>query len=351
MFSTGVQVPIPNTTAADGHVTASAPRLDLSQLEANVSVYLEQALAPSTLRTYTSGQHRFLRFCQDADLSPLPLTEQTLSFFVAYLGREGLTHQTIKCYLSALHFMQIKAGQGDPFAAGAFPQVQYVLRGIKRSPRLRSPRPRLPITPAILRQLRVVWSPLASDPDYVMLWAACCLGFFGFMRAGEFTLCCSQVFDASLMLTVQDIAVDRHANPSMVRVHLKQSKTDPFRKGVDIFLGTTNCDLCPVAALLAYLAIRQARPGPLFVFKNNSPLTRDKLVAAIRSALSQAGVDTSRFTGHSFRIGAATSAAQAGLEDSLIKMLGRWESSAYQRYIRTPRDRLAAVSRSLAHIT
>lgn len=298
-----------------------------------------------------SGQHRFLKFCQQACLSPLPLTEQTLSFFVAHLGKQGLTHQTIKCYLSALRFMQIKAGLGDPFVAGAFPQLQYVLRGIKRSPRLRSPRPRLPITPAILRQLRVVWSPLATDPDYVMLWAACCLGFFGFMRAGEFTLHSNQAFDASSMLTLQDIAVDQHANPSMVRVHLKQSKTDPFRKGVDIFIGATSCDLCPVAALLAYIAIRQARLGPLFIFKDDSPLTRDKLVSAVQSALNQTGMDTSGFTGHSFRIGAATSAAQAGLEDSLIKMLGRWESSAYQRYIRTPRHSLAAVSQTLAQIT
>ena len=60
----------------------------------------------------------------------------------------------------------------------------------------------------------------------------------------------------------------------------------------------------------------------------------------MRQALSAAGLDTSGYSGHSFRIGSATSAARVGLEDSLIKSLGRWESSAYQRYIRT----LAAVS-------
>lgn len=36
---------------------------------------------------------------------------------------------------------------------------------------------------------------------------------------------------------------------------------------------------------------------------------------------------------HSFRIGAATSAAKAGIEDSTIHMLGRWSSSAFLVYI------------------
>ena len=149
-------------------------------------------------------------------------------------------------------------------------------------------------------------------------------------------------FDPSV---ASDIAVDRHQSPTLVRVRLKQSKTDPFRHGVDVYLGRTDADLCPVAALLAYMAVRPHLTGLLFI--DGSFLTRDRLVAAVREALQEAGIDSAQYTGHSFRIGAATTAAQAGLQDSVVKMLGRWESTAYQRYIQTPRQTLAALSSRL----
>ena len=94
--------------------------------------------------------------------------------------------------------------------------------------------------------------------------------------------------------------------------------------------------------------VRGDSPGPLFQFSDGRFLSRDRLVISLKRVLSEAGIDTSRFNGHSFRIGAATSAARAGLEDSLIKTMGRWESSAYLRYIRTSRDQLAAVASSLS---
>ena len=45
-------------------------------------------------------------------------------------------------------------------------------------------------------------------------------------------------------------------NPSMLfmRLKLKKTKTDPFREGVKITIGASGDDICPVAALLAYLA-------------------------------------------------------------------------------------------------
>ena len=190
--------------------------------------------------------------------------------------------------------------------------------------------------PSILHSIKAVWSPLAADWDFVMLWAACCMGFFGFMRAGEFTAKSGQDADLSSTLSLQDVSVDRRSNPSMVKV-LRQSKTDPLRHGVAIYLGRTGADICPDSAILAYIAVRPSSDGPLFIFKDEKPHTRERLVSAVRQTLTQAGIPTARYSGHSFRIGAATAAAQAGIEDSVIKMLGRWNSFAYQRYIRTPR--------------
>ena len=70
----------------------------------------------------------------------------------------------------------------------------------------------------------------AHNSEHIMLWAACCLGFFGFLRAGEFTVNCA--FDPSIHLTVQDLQVDAEVNPSSLQVRIKSSKTDPFRQDV-----------------------------------------------------------------------------------------------------------------------
>ena len=97
--------------------------------------------------------------------------------------------------------------------------------------------------------------------------------------------------------------------PTLVRIHLKYSKTDPFRHGVDIYLGRTGTDLCPVGALLAFMAVPGAVNGPPFVFANGIPLTRDRLVEAVRHALQQVEIPaagTGQLVGDSFGIGAAT---------------------------------------------
>ena len=71
----------------------------------------------------------------------------------------------------------------------------------------------------------------------------------------------------------------------MAQVNIKASKTDPFRKGVSIYIGRTNNGLCPVAALAAYFASRGSGPGPFFQFSNGSPLTSESFVTKVRDAL------------------------------------------------------------------
>ena len=100
-------------------------------------------------------------------------------------------------------------------------------------------------------------------------------------------------------------------------------------------------------SLLSYLVVRGSKPGPLFPFQDGSPLLRRRLVDAVREALALAGMDVGRFNGHSFRIGAASTAAACGIEDSLIQTLGQWKSSAFTQYILTPQSTLVGVSQTL----
>ena len=62
-------------------------------------------------------------------------------------------------------------------------------------------------------------------------------------------------------------------------------------------------------------------PGPLFTFDDGCYLTHDRFVRAVREALMATGVDAIRYAGHSFRIGAATTAANCGIQDSLIRAM------------------------------
>ena len=251
-------------------------------------------------------------------------------------------------YLSAIRFLHIAEGEADPFKP-TLPRLHYILQGIKRSEAQKQveKRPRLPVSPSILRKLKHIWEEESSQPNRIMLWAACCLGFFGFLRMGEMTVPSQEAYDPAVHLNKGDVAVDDPAAPSILRITIKQSKTDPFRKGINIFLGKTSSDLCPVAAILNYLLERGSQKGPLFLLSNGKFLTRQRLVMEIRGALKKAGIDEEKYCGHSLRIGAATTAAANGLEDSVIKTLGRWRSLAYLDYVRIPRDQLAHYSRLL----
>lgn len=73
-------------------------------------------------------------------------------------------------------------------------------------------------------------------------------------------------------------------------------------------------------------------------------------VKHVCKALGASGLDVDRYSGHSFRIGAATVAAEAGVEDSMIKTLGCWKSSAYQTYIRIICETLASVAKKISKI-
>ena len=219
------------------------------------------------------------------------LTSVTLSLIFTI----SICHQSLSAFISPPF---ATSGGRDPHP-GEFPRLQYTVRAVRRLKPSQSRPLRLPITLAILRSLhRALSSPIVSYRN-CLLWAACCLGFFAFLRSGEFT-CPSAAAYVPSMLSWGDIQVDSHDHPSYLRIVLWQSKTDLFGAGVSLFVGATGDTLCPVAAVLSYLSVRPSRPGPLFTYQDGRPLSRANLVAAIRQALAAEGFDASRFNGHKF---------------------------------------------------
>ena len=87
------------------------------------------------------------------------------------------------------------------------------------------------------------------------------MAFFGFLRAGEITVPSLKEYDPDGHLSVGDVALDSQTDPMVVRVHIKESKIDPFRKGVYVYLGRTENELCPVAAISAFLVVRGMGAG------------------------------------------------------------------------------------------
>ena len=122
----------------------------------------------------------------------------------------------------------------------------------------------------------------------------------------------------------------------------RRSKTDQSAKGFTLNIGSSpEKAVCPVQAMRHYLAqVQSTRPNQLFVYGSGFPLAKLDISREIRNLLPLCGVACPEmYTSHSLRIGAATTAAIAGVPEHLIRHMGRWKSDAVLKYIRVAKHR------------
>ena len=149
---------------------------------------MEQGLAASTQRVYKSAMKRFADFCTCYNVrDPLPLSEKLLCYYAVFLAERSLTPRKITTYLAAARSMHITLGFPDPRDSSSLSRLQRIQAGIKRVQANKHSAPvrvRLPITPAIIDQIRMQWEE-EKHPDRFALWAGATLCFAGFFRSGE----------------------------------------------------------------------------------------------------------------------------------------------------------------------
>ena len=172
-----------------------------------------------------------------------------------------------------------------------------------------------------------------------MVWAAFTLAFFGFLRCSEFTYQSINKYCSCFDLGTECVSfVPSLASTQHVVITLWSSKTDPFRAGQSLLFARADSSLCAVTAMQHYFQFVAPPPGPLVIFRSGRLLTGATVTFLLCDAVRHAGLPFHSLKGHSFRIGAASSAAAAGLPDWLIKVMGRWSSDCYQLYIKTPTE-------------
>ena len=100
----------------------------------------------------------------------------------------------------------------------------------------------------------------------------------------------------------------------------------------------------PVNAMLAHLAVRKGQAWPLFITKQGRGFTRQMFSSALDALLTHLKLDCRIYNTHSFRTRTATFAVRVRIPHCQIKILGCWQSDAYQCYVKTP----ARLSKKLA---
>jgi hypothetical protein len=192
---------------------------------------------------------------------------------------------------------------------------------------------RLPITLPILEMLLNAAPNIQGSRYQVCQFKAMCsLAFFGFLRIGEMTATTnagcqplqlhqiSYVYGSSkhvVGFTLTFLDFKHHYNQRPFTLSLQRQHS-----------------CCPIALLLDYLPLRGNQPGAIFITQQGNPVTREVFAARLSEAIKFCGLNPTRYKSHSFRIGAASYAAEKGMSDAQIRTLGRWKSNAFQKYIR-----------------
>ena len=249
----------------------------LAQYSEQAARYAAMAIAPNTQRTYSTGDTRYLEFCQLQRLSPFPATDIMLCCFPASLASK-VRPTSVRVYLNAIRNMHLELGYEDHLTEAML--LNGVVKGIGRHHGTAVEKPRLPITFPILRELINTCRrfPGLNHHDKLCLQAAMLAIFFGVFRCGE-------------LLSTGVLRSDVSFASGMLHVHVSRSKTDQLSKGTTVVVAPAVPPYCPVRAMINYLAsTRQGSSAPLFVLANDTHLTRSVFTAHVRTILSASGV-------------------------------------------------------------
>ncbi|XP_055330395.1 uncharacterized protein LOC129582806 [Paramacrobiotus metropolitanus] len=248
----------------------------------------------------------------------MPATPDITAEYVAHLYSTRKSLRTVTVYLAGINNHHREAGMKSPTSH------DIVIRALLGYRRLAPPGAdiRQPVTLETMRYLKdAIRSSGMSHYEQSLHWVTFTFMYFGFLRIGEVTCPSTNRYDPRRTLMSADV----QDHGSQILLHLKVTKTDPTGQGHSVALTATDRSVCPVQAYRKYLAHAQfmptARARPCLIHQDGRYLTRRSVEACLHRLL-EGHPDQLRINTHSFRIGAATTAARNNVPDRVIQRAG-----------------------------
>ena len=280
---------------------------DIKALQEETLLNLQSSKAINTVRAYKSDFNDFGLFCAQNGFKSLPSEPKIVSLYLTHLSTREVKMSTLKRRLVSIGVIHKLKGH---YLDTKHPIIIENLHGIKRTLGSRQ----IAKKPLLINDLKLIIK--AIDKEKIRDKALILIGFAGGFRRSEL-----------VSIYYDDIEFVKEG----VKILIKRSKTDQSGEGsVKAIPYFDNQEFCPVKALKHYIDEKLINKSKGKIFDIS-----DKSVALIiKKYAEKAGLDSSKYAGHSLRSGFATTAAEFGAEErNIMAMTGHKTTQMVRRYI------------------
>lgn len=369
-------------------------------MEASNFVARNGCVAPSSLRTYSTGMNSWYRcayfynsnaHCMDAHGRPISVLE-CIDSLNRYVGFECGLRQISPVSIKSVYIVGIAKtfdilGVINNFReASNHAMFKCLVDGYLRKWDQKHPahtRVKIPFVPALAKdterlllsgQLQVSGhATFGTSPGAVMsrlrVVTSELFGSWYLLRKNEFLpKVCAPNDHSSQMLRSHIRFLDIHqqtipyaslGGPCVywLRIELEFSKADQSGHGRILmhYRQLSTPEVCVVTRMLQYIIMSRDLFGatehdPLFYVPGLPRYTTESLAAFMRATCHLVGLPASRVSAHSLRYGGATTMAAAGFHDYVIAYYGGWapDSRCMRKYIKPSNNMVQNVSQHMA---
>ena len=282
---------------------------DVKNLELETLKNLKNSKAHNTLRAYQADFKDFTKFCLKNSFNSMPSDPKIIALYLTHLSSFS-KFSTLKRRLASIKVIHRLKGH---YIDTKHPIIAENLMGIKRKTGVKQTSKK----PILINDLKLIINVINKDKNKhkkLQNKALILIGFAGGFRRSEL-----------VSIEYEDIEFVNEG----VKILVQRSKTDQtglgMMKAIPYF---QNKIYCPVTSLRDWISYSKISDGKIFKIS-------DKTVAlTIQKYALLAGLDKTKYAGHSLRSGFATSTAETGADErSIMAMTGHKTTQMVRRYI------------------